>query len=169
MLREIRIEDSLHFSDLKGNEEYFKFQAIEPTDWDNPKEHIQGYLDHRGEEPNRRIYVFSAIEIITENIIGQIGLTKHHNPQIASIGFGILPANQSLGYATEMAKRIIQYGFEDLNLHRIEADVAIKHEACFRVMKKLNMTNEGTLRESIWAQGRWWTEAKFSILEHEYK
>ncbi len=68
-----------------------------------------------------------------------------------------------------MAERLLAFGFDQIGLHRIGADVAIENQACRRVLEKIGMSYEGTARDSIWAQGRWWTEAKYAILRAEYR
>ena len=67
-----------------------------------------------------------------------------------------------------MAIRLIEFGFDELGLHRISADVAIENEASKRVLDKIGMTYEGTARDCIWAQGRWWTESQYAILVDDY-
>jgi RimJ/RimL family protein N-acetyltransferase len=35
-------------------------------------------------------------------------------------------------------------------------------------MEKIGMVREGVARDCIWAQGRWWTEAQYAMLESDY-
>jgi len=88
-------------------------------------------------------------------------------PGIGSFGIGIDEAHAGRGLASEMAARLLAFGFEDLKLHRIEADVALENGPCIRLLERIGMVREGVLRDCIRAQGRWWTEAKYAILEHE--
>jgi RimJ/RimL family protein N-acetyltransferase len=37
------------------------------------------------------------------------------------------------------------------------------------VLEKIGFIHEGTARECIWAQGRWWTEAKYALLARDYE
>jgi len=48
----------------------------------------------------------------------------------------------SKGYATEMARRIIDYGFEELNLPKVYATVDDEHSASIRVLEKAGMNFE---------------------------
>lgn len=48
--------------------------------------------------------------------------------------------NWGKGYATEIARRIIEYGFEKLNLHEVFATVDDVHSASIRVLKKAGMS-----------------------------
>ena len=59
---------------------------------------------------------------------------------------------------------MLAFGFGDLRLNRIEADVALENHPCIRVLEKIGMQREGVSRECIFAQGRWWTEARYAML-----
>jgi RimJ/RimL family protein N-acetyltransferase len=93
---------------------------------------------------------------------------QRSSPAIASFGVGIAAEHAGRGLAAEMAARLLAFGFEELHLHRIEADVSIDNTPCIRLLERLGMVREGVARECIRAQGRWWTEAKYAKLEREH-
>ena len=72
------------------------------------------------------------------------------------------------GYATEAAQAVLEYGFRKLGLHRVQARHFTKNPASGRVMQKIGMTYEGTLRQSIYRFGRFEDAALYSILRHEF-
>jgi ribosomal-protein-alanine N-acetyltransferase len=57
---------------------------------------------------------------------------------------------------SEAARRIVQFGFEELNLTRIQATYLTENTASRRVMEKIGMTYEGTLRSYVqkWEKDR---------------
>jgi len=61
---------------------------------------------------------------------------------------------------------LIRFGFQELQLHRLIARCEIDNHASERVMAKLGMEREGILREHLFARGRWWTSAQWSILNN---
>ena len=71
------------------------------------------------------------------------------------------------GYATEVSKRLIKCGFEDFNLHRIEAGVAIENENSIRVLEKSGMTYEGIRRKILPIRGKWIDNYEYAILEND--
>ena len=119
-----------------------------------------------GQGDARRLFVYVAHEKIRGALIGTVSLSRAH-PKIDSIGFGVATEYWRRGYATEMAARLIAFGFEEIALHRIGDDAAVENMASRRVVEKVGMKYEGTARDCIWAQGRWWTEAKYGVLEGE--
>src|SRR5207248_3156109 len=142
----------------------WRLQAVEPQELADGTERVRQYMRHRGEGDRRRLFVLVAILKEERQIVGQASLSRTH-PVIASLGIGIDEAYAGRGLATELAMRMLAYGFEDLQLHRIEADVAVENAPCIKLLETIGMLREGVARECIWAQGHWWTEAKYAMLE----
>jgi ribosomal-protein-alanine N-acetyltransferase len=139
------------------------YQAVEPVEFTNVAGRIANYLKYRGDGERRRIYDYVARAKSDGSVIGGVSLGRSH-PAIASIGLRVVAAHGSRGYGTELARRMLAFGFGDLRLNRIEADVALENRPCMRVMEKIGMRREGVARECIFAQGRWWTEARYAML-----
>lgn len=65
----------------------------------------------------------------------------------AELGFALRRDCWGRGHGTEAVKRIVAFAFEELDLHRLEADVDPRNEASIRILKRLGFTEEGLLRE----------------------
>lgn len=165
-LREVELTDGPELQGYENSPNYTRLQATEPAEYADGTLRIERYLQHRGTPPDRRLFVYVARCKDTGTLIGQFGLSRFQ-PQLASLGFGIATKFWGLGYATEIAARAIRYGFADLGLHRISADVAVENHASQRVLEKIGMNREGTARDCIWAQDRWWSETKYAILSSD--
>lgn len=63
----------------------------------------------------------------------------------AEIGFWILPDFWRKGIVSESIPVICNYAFNDLEIHRIEAQVETENVNCKKTMKKLDFIHEGTL------------------------
>ena len=72
------------------------------------------------------------------------------------------------GYATEVLKEIIRFGFEAINLHRIEAGCAVDNIASIKVMEKAGMQLEGRKRKVLPIRGQWCDAFSYAILEEDY-
>jgi RimJ/RimL family protein N-acetyltransferase len=72
------------------------------------------------------------------------------------------------GLATEAAREIARFGFEELGLHRIWSWCVADNAASARVLVKLGMRLEGRALEVEWYKGRWWDQLTFAILEREW-
>ena len=84
------------------------------------------------------------------------------------IGWGIQREHWNRGYATEAARAVIRWCFENLDVHRITADCTDGNIASETVMLKCGFTHEGTFRESCWEHGRFVDIKYFGLLRREY-
>jgi ribosomal-protein-alanine N-acetyltransferase len=86
----------------------------------------------------------------------------------AEVGYVISDKYWNKGYMTEALKKILQFGFETMNLERIEARCFIKNTASERVMQKCGMKLEGILRSSLYIKGEFTDFKLYSILKSEF-
>ncbi|MEM8530587.1 MAG: GNAT family N-acetyltransferase [Chloroflexota bacterium] len=93
--------------------------------------------------------IFAIVLRETNELCGAIslGITKQHHRAEMGYWLGVSYWNQ--GYTTEAARTLLGYGFNELQLHRINAHHLTRNPASGRVMQKIGMTYEGTLREHI--------------------
>ena len=104
---------------------------------------LQGWLKQQETVP-RISYIFCVELIESGEFIGLIALNLGKlNYRIAEIWYKIHPTYWTQGYATEALKKILDVGFIDLKLHRIEAGCAVENEASIKVLEKSGMTREG--------------------------
>ena len=168
ILRELSLEDGPALQAFQSRQSYWSRQAMEPEDFNDGTERVKRYMQYRGTGDQRRLFDFVGRLRGDGRIIGH-GCLWRSSPAIASLGLGIDEDHAGRGLATEIASRVLAFGFEDLKVHRIQADVALENPACIRVLEKIGMVREGVSRDCIFAQGRWWTEAKYAMLEDEHR
>jgi len=116
------------------------------------------------------MFCIEAVENNGNKPIGTVGLdninSKDHHAE-----FGIAIGEKdywSKGYGTEAARLIIRYGFEQLNLHRINSYAFSFNERSIRLHKKVGFTEEGRLRESIYKDGSYHDHVIFGLLRKEW-
>ena len=87
----------------------------------------------------------------------------------ANIGYELNPDEWGQGFATETARAIVRFGFEELGLHRIWAECNAENTGSVRVLTKLGMQREARFREHQWFRGRWWDTEIYALLEGEWR
>lgn len=87
----------------------------------------------------------------------------------ANLAYWIDPDAQGNGYATAAGELVVEYGFEELRLHRISAVTMTPNAASRRVLERLGFSHEGTKRESAFADGEYVDEAQYGLLEAEWR
>lgn len=84
----------------------------------------------------------------TDELIGTCSLFHlDEQSRRAEIGYSIASASWGKGYMHEALTALINYGFDALNLHRMEADTDPRNAASRRCLERLGFVNEGLLRE----------------------
>jgi [ribosomal protein S5]-alanine N-acetyltransferase len=121
------------------------------------------------EEPNDETECY-AIELKSNNkVIGQIIYHPWFEKLTYEIGWIINPAFQNQGFASEAAKAVIEYGFQEQKLHRIICTCQPDNPASWKVAEKIGMRREGIFQKSIYKEnGIWWDEYFYAILENEW-
>lgn len=81
-----------------------------------------------------------------ERLIGSAGLYMNRRDDSAELGYWIGKPYWGQGFASEAAKAMLTFGFENLGLHRIQARTFARNPASSRVLEKVGMRYEGVLR-----------------------
>lgn len=92
--------------------------------------------------------VFSIVNKSNNRMIGagEINIHDFQNRE-GEIGYIVNPAYWGKGIATEAAKLLIEFGFDQLNLHRIFATCDPRNIESSRVLEKIGMIKEGRIRD----------------------
>ena len=101
--------------------------------------------------------------------IGGIGLRINHDQQNAELGYWLGVPYWGRGYATEAAREMLRYGFEDLGLHRIFASHFAHNPASGRILTKIGMRHEGCQREHIRKWDEFVDSELYGILRQEWE
>lgn len=126
----------------------------------------KGFSDYR-----RTILMFKLIEKHTGCIIGNCGYHNwQHEHSRAEIGYDImLEAFKRQGYMSEALKVVINYGFTNMNLIRIEACVSPNNEASLKLVQKFKFEKEGYLRQHYVVNGNAEDSVFYALLKRDYK
>lgn len=103
-------------------------------------------------------------EVIGQSCLKNIKWINHK----AEISLFIKKNNQARGYGLEVLKAIIEYGFNRLNLFRLEAEVIDGNTASLKLMAKTGFTKEGQLRQAKFVNGKYKDLLRFGLLKNEY-
>lgn len=102
-------------------------------------------------------------------LVGAVSLTIDKKNNLAELGYWIGRPYWNNGYATRAARRLIQFGFEELKLNKIHAHYMIRNPASGRVMIKAGMKHEGSLRQAVLKGNNYEDIEVYAILRSEYE
>lgn len=92
---------------------------------------------------------FAMVERESGELTGAISVSIDATQASAELGYWIAVARWGRGYATEGGRVMLDFAFDRLHLHRVQARHFTRNPASGRVMQKLGMRCEGVLRDSM--------------------
>ena len=167
ILRPMRVSDAEDMFRYARRQDVTEYLLWSPHPSRQYTEEYLRYLQRRyalGE-----FYDWAVVEKKSGRMIGTCGFTRFDFPHNAGeIGYVLAPDCHGRGLGTEAARRVLRFGFEELELHRIEAKFMQGNDASLRVMEKLGMTLEGYRRDGMYVKNRYRTIGVCSILKEEF-
>lgn len=168
--------------------ELVRLRAHEPEDephvyrWINDPE-VTEHLSARYPYSHAQEREFLAIPLTYSNVsltvvtkaegrpIGNVSL-RGASPETRACGLGIMIGEKDCwdrGYGTDVMRTICRFGFEMMNLHRIELDVFAENTRARRVYEKVGFVVEGTRRQAYYRRGRYTDVVLMGLLEGELR
>lgn len=102
-----------------------------------------------------------------------IGMMNYHHREPAArrleVGYAIARSHRRQGYMAEAMCGFLQYCFDELATHRVEALVDHRNQECVLFTEGLGFRNEGLLRDRICVAGEYRSLLMFALLEHEWR
>ncbi len=89
--------------------------------------------------------------------------------KLGNIGIWVHPEHHGNGYGTEASKIITEYGFNQLNYHKIYARAYEDNKASKSIWKKLGFKEEGVLRDHAYKQGEYKDIVHYGVLRSEWQ
>lgn len=174
---------------LKG--EYAGLRAIERDDlkqlleWRNLPEFRCYFREYRelGMENQEQWYqrivvndpntmMFAIVNLSDGMLLGAAGLA-YINWVNRNADFSIYIGRESLyiddKYAPDAGYLLLEYGFNELGLHRIWTEIYDFDERKKELFNKLSFSLDGCHRQTYWNNGKWHNSLFYSILTHEFK
>ncbi len=163
----------LERDDLKGNMSqwandsevtYYMFMGAMPSNIELLEEEYEQLIRSKND------VVFAIMDKQTETHIGNAGLYVI-NYITRSGEFRIIIGEKEYwgkGYGTEVTQLTVQYAFEKLNLNKVWLGVNAENKRGIKAYKNAGFVVEGTLRQEIYRNGKYYDVIRMSIVRDEY-
>ena len=86
-----------------------------------------------------------------------------------SIGYWIDQQHQGKGIVTQCCASMLEYLFEDLQLHRVVIQCGVFNTRSCAIPERLGFSREGVLREGAWANNHWLDLVTWGLLEQDWR
>lgn len=150
------------------------------------KEHLRkwlGWVDHTQSVEDSAAFISSTLQGVVETggypktvailyrgrIAGTIGFNEvNKTHRIGTIGYWLGEPYQGKGIMTKAVGTYLRYGFEDLDLNRIEIRAATGNDRSRAIPLRFGFQEEGTIRQSEWLYDHYVDHIVYGLLKCEW-
>ncbi len=169
LLREFKEADWQAVHIYASDPEVVRFMEWGPNDEDDTKAFISRSIASQKERPRRKYTLAITLKGESKLIGGCDVCVVSSEHKKGWLGYCLNRDFWHKGYATETVQALLEFGFKQLALHRIFAEVDPDNIASRNVLEKTGMLYEGHVREHRWAKGKWRDSLLYATLENEWK
>ena len=166
-LRELRPSDAASLCALLTTEEVSRFISPPPT----TVEGFERFIAWTARQRKAGAYACFAVTVdSTDTAIGIFQL-RELEPGFgtAEWGFAIGSAYWGTGVFQDGAELMINFAFETVGVHRLEARAAVKNGRGNGALRKVGAVQEGLLRKSFQKDGEYLDQALWTILNEDWQ
>ena len=111
---------------------------------------------------------WGIVEKHSNSFIGYIGFIRIYPDHCrAEIGYALKPEFWGKGYMYETINKLVRFGFEEMKLHSIEANVNPLNEKSKKVLERVGFKKEAYFRENYFFNGKFLDSVIYSLLEKD--
>jgi RimJ/RimL family protein N-acetyltransferase len=153
-LRDFNKSDAAAVHAYSSDPRVTKFLFFGPRDVDGTNDYVDDLLASQAETPRSR-FELAVEETASGRVIGACDLSLiEHN--VVDLGYMLGLPDWGKGYATEIARSLIDAAFGELRVDRVISTVDVNNRASIHVLEKVGMRWEAVFRKHRRAKNRWW-------------
>jgi [ribosomal protein S5]-alanine N-acetyltransferase len=168
ILEDLTLQDLVNLQRIARDPLVMRYVLI----WLENDEQVAGFLQHaiaESEREDRQDYVLAVRIPGTAEFAGFVMFEiDPEQTSTAEVGCILLPAFWKSGYASEILRALLAFGFEKHSLRRVYGKCDELNLASAHVLEKCGLKYEGTLREHVWLRDHWRSTRYYGMLAGEY-
>jgi [ribosomal protein S5]-alanine N-acetyltransferase len=128
-------------------EDFYTLEGVEKT--------LLGSLERADKGTDFKFFVFDRHN--PERIFANIGISQiaRGPAQYATLGYSAAKSAEGKGLMFESVSRVIGFAFEELHLHRIQANHLPDNDRSAKILARLGFIREGLAKEYLFINGKW--------------
>ncbi len=166
-LRELRLSDAPALLDLLGASEVAQFISPPPT----TVEGFERFINWAQQEQQAGRYICFAV--VPEGMSTAVGIfqVRQLEPRFgtAEWGFALGRAFWGTGVFVASARLVVDFAFETIGVHRLEARAAVANGRGNGALAKMGAVKEGLLRRSFLRHGQYHDQTLWSIVREDWR
>jgi RimJ/RimL family protein N-acetyltransferase len=165
-LREMRVSDAPSLFAMLTTEEVARFISPPPT----TVEGFERFIMWANRE--RAAGTYACFAIVPHGMDTAVGIFQVRQIEpawgTAEWGFAIGSPFWGTGAFADGAKLVLDFAFETIGVHRLEARAAVQNVRGNAALRKLGAVQEGVLRRSFLRNGQYLDQALWAILDEDW-
>ena len=147
LLRHFLMSDLDDLFAFYSDPEVVRYIPDAPRSHEETKKELEWFMN--GHPRFSELGLWATIHKETGQFIGRCGLLPWtiDGQEEVEVAFALAKPYWGRGLATEVARRLVQYGFENLHLSRLICVIEPEHQASVRVASKIGMSFEREARD----------------------
>ncbi|MHC0036989.1 GNAT family N-acetyltransferase [Pseudoneobacillus sp. C159] len=167
ILRPLHLDDADMIESLASEYEVAKTTLTIPHPY--PKGAAEDFIKSVLEsEKTGRILIYAMIEKETEQFLGIMNVSIQSQYKRGELAYWVGKPFWGKGYGTEAAKALLTYCFEKLELNKVFAAAFTDNPGSWRVMEKIGLSYEGTLKQHVARDGEFKDLCYYGILKENF-
>jgi RimJ/RimL family protein N-acetyltransferase len=167
-LSKIEKEDMKYLYGWFSNPEFLKFYDYMPPVPQSREEVDKAFAEYEASDYSM---IFAVKLSCSSRIIGVVGfedIIRENGVATAFIGIGD-KESRGMGFGEEAWGLLLRYGFEKMDLHRIQLNVLEFNKAAINLYEKSGFRREGTWREFVLRDGKRYDLLLYGLLKNEWE
>ncbi|MHB9288708.1 GNAT family N-acetyltransferase [Halobacteriales archaeon Cl-PHB] len=128
---------------------------------------IEEFFEETVSDDEDGVHLLACVD---EEVVGAVYFIDIDNAAgAADLAYWILPEHQGEGYGSAALSLLLEYGFLELRLNRVQADCLETNEASRGLLESLGFTQEGRFREREFLDGDYVDVLRYGLLIDEWR
>ncbi|MEK7722882.1 MAG: GNAT family protein [Acidobacteriota bacterium] len=164
-LRYVTLNDFEEFLALnRSSLEFYKGLVNPPLDFES----FKAYVERNRDEANE---CFVICQNVDNTIVGAINLSQIFRKAFQScyLGYSLGIDWIGKGFMSEAVELVVQHAFENLKLHRVEANVQPHNLLSIRVLQRCGFSKEGFSPKYLKIDDVWCDHERWAIILEDWK
>lgn len=166
IIRDMKAEDEASFVAISQDAKYQRFYDEADCEPQKYRDLTALFIAQASETP-RVSYQLAVESKANGEFIGTVCLRLEGDRQ-ASMGAGLARRAQGQNLMPEAAHALANFGFSELNVHRIYAETIKENRAAIKLCQSLGMRQEAEFVQHRYFKQRWWNTVVLAILKDEW-
>ena len=167
-LRPLHRQDAFDLLALRTDPDVMRYMDVKP--FRSVQEARQWIATYRQRFRKKKSLVWALATKSDDRFIGYAGFWRMMPEQLrAEIAYAILPSDWGKGLMSEAMQAMLDFGFQQLRVHSIEANINPENLRSRKLLEKFGFSQEAHFRENYFFEGQFIDTVVFSILEQDWK